>query len=228
MKGILVSNSRINGSTRDYVYQTVKQQIINLELEPATKISEKEIAEKLNVSRTPVREAFLKLSQEDLLEVIPQSGTIVSRIDLDLVEEGRFVREQIEKAVAKEACIKFDNDQLFRLEMNVTMQELCLERGTSHRLLELDDEFHEILFQECNKIRTWQMIRQMNSHFDRLRMLRLASNHNWSVIVSQHREIYQYIAQKVPEKAEESMFNHLKLVILEKVELKEQYPNYFS
>lgn len=227
-KDIFINNFRINGSTRDFVYQTVKQQIINLELEPATKISEKEIAEKLSVSRTPVREAFLQLAQEDLLEVIPQSGTMVSRIDLRLVEEGRFVREQIEKAVAKEACIKFDNDQLFRLETNVTMQELCLEKGTSHRLFELDDEFHEILFQGCNKIRTWQMVRQMNSHFDRLRMLRLESNHNWSVIVAQHKEIYQFIEQKLPEKAEETMLNHLKLVMLEKGEIKKQYPNYFS
>ena len=70
------------GSTRDFSYQILKTKILNLELKPGTKISEKEIADELSVSRTPVREAFMMLAQEDLLDVIPQIGTIVSKINL--------------------------------------------------------------------------------------------------------------------------------------------------
>jgi DNA-binding GntR family transcriptional regulator len=225
---ILTNNKRINGSTRDFVYQTIKKQIINWELEPMTKISEKEIADKLKVSRTPVREAFLKLAQEELLGVYPQSGTIVSQIDLELVEEGRFVRENIERAIVRQACKTFNRDQLFLLETNITLQELCIEKGSHHRLFELDEEFHRLLFEGCNKARSWKMIRQMNSHFDRLRMLRLASNPDWKVVVSQHNDIFNCIAKNKPDQAEEAMIKHLKLVIFEKEELKLRYPGYFK
>lgn len=218
----------MKGSTRDFVYATLKEKIINLELKPNVKISEQDIADELKVSRTPVREAFLQLSQENLLTVYPQKGTIVSKIDLELVEEGRFVREKIESAIVREACETFGEEELFQLESNLTMQTLCLEKGSHHRLFKLDDEFHQLLFTGCNKLRTWQMIRNMNSHFDRLRMLRLASNPDWNVVVSQHKEIFHYISLKETDKAEKLIIKHLNLVNYEKEELRVHYPNYFK
>ncbi|WP_207634136.1 GntR family transcriptional regulator [Halalkalibacter urbisdiaboli] len=222
------SNTHIKGSTRDYVYQIIKEQIISSELKPGAKISEKEVAVKLNVSRTPVREAFLKLAQEELLAIIPQSGTIVSPIDLSIVEEGRFIREHIERAVVREACEKFDENLLFQLETNIEMQRFCMEKGTHQRLFDLDEEFHKILFDGCNKSRSWRMVRQMNCHFDRVRMLRLLSNLDWKVVFNQHRQLFEAISSKNPDRAEEIMIQHLKLVIVEKEQLKELYPDYFK
>ncbi|MDC3416909.1 GntR family transcriptional regulator [Aquibacillus sp. 3ASR75-54] len=219
---------RINGSTRDFVYETIKEKIINWDLEPGTKISEKEIASQLQVSRTPVREAFLKLAQEELLGVFPQSGTIVSQIDLALVEEGRFVRQKIERAIVEEFCANSTQEQLFLLESNLAMQELCLEKGSHHRLFELDEEFHRIMFESCKKVRTWKMIRQMNSHFDRLRVLRLASNTHWDGVVSQHKKIFEYLELKDVDAAAKEISDHLDLVNYEKDELKLRYPGYFK
>ncbi|GAF64185.1 GntR family transcriptional regulator [Alkalihalobacillus trypoxylicola] len=218
---------RTNGSTRDFVYHTIKAQIINWELKPGTKISEKEVATQLKVSRTPVREAFLMLAHEELLGVYPQSGTIVSHIDLALVEEGRFVRQQIERAIVEEVCLTFNSEQLFKLESNLTMQELCLEKGSHQRLFELDEEYHRIMFEGCNKVRTWNMIRQMNSHFDRLRVLRLVANTDWDGLVSQHKRIFEYICQKDIESAVHEMSIHLERILYEKDELKKLYPDYF-
>ncbi|WP_371862450.1 GntR family transcriptional regulator [Mesobacillus foraminis] len=215
------------GSTREYVYNILKNDIINLEIKPGTRISEKEIAHRLQVSRTPVREAFMKLAQEELLGIYPQSGTIVSRIDLNHVEEARFVRENIERSIVKMACMDFTEEQLFILETNVTMQELCLEKGTHQRLFELDEEFHKILFEQCGKIRTWKMINQLKSHFDRLRILGLASNKDWNDIVIQHKQIFTAIVKRNPQKAEELMINHLRLVNDHKKNLKQDYPEYF-
>lgn len=223
-----MNKTEITGSTRDYVYRLLKKQIINWDINPGVKISEKEVAELLNVSRTPVREAFLQLAQEELLVIVPQSGTIVSKIDLGLVEEGRFVREQIETAIVREACVVFDDNQLFQLETNLTMQEFCLEKGTHNRLFQLDEEFHQILFEICNKKRTWELIRKMNSHFDRLRMLRLARIHNWDIVVEQHKEIFKYVSENKPDEAEAIMEKHMKLVIVEQEELKLKYPEYFK
>ncbi|UFT98774.1 GntR family transcriptional regulator [Radiobacillus kanasensis] len=219
---------RINGSTRDFVYETIKEKIINWEIEPGTKISEKDIADQLEVSRTPVREAFLKLAQEELLGVFPQSGTIVSQIDLALVEEGRFVRQKIERAIVEEFCLTCDKEQLFQLESNLAMQGLCLEKGSHHRLFELDEEFHRIMFEGCKKLRTWKMIRQMNSHFDRLRVLRLASNSDWDGVVSQHRKIFEHISNKDVDAAVNEISDHLDLVNYEKDEIRSRYPGYFK
>lgn len=229
MVRMLPDESRAKGSTRDFTYKTLKTQILNLELKPGTKISEKEVAQKLQVSRTPVRESFLKLSEEELVEIYPQRGTIVSLIDLEHVEEARFVRENIEKAIVKVTCEDFSEEYLFQLETNITMQELCGEKGNYSKLYQLDDEFHKILFYGCRKIRTWNMLQQMNSHFNRLRMLRLSTSAlNWDIIISQHKEIFQLINEKRPEKAEEVMTKHLRLAVIEKDVLKESYPDFFK
>ncbi|MFZ4453934.1 GntR family transcriptional regulator [Salibacterium aidingense] len=219
---------KANGSTRDIVYHKLKKQIIDWELEPKTKISETDIASELKVSRTPVREAFLMLAQEELIGIYPQKGTVVSEIDLQLVEEGRFVRENIEKAIVKEACETFEEDHLFKLEINSMKQNLCLEKGSHHRLFELDEEFHYLLFEGCNKVRSWNLIHQMNSHFDRLRVLRLASNPDWEVVVRQHQQLFQHISNRETEEAEKLIVDHLHMVNYEKDTLKKHYPDYFK
>jgi DNA-binding GntR family transcriptional regulator len=225
---VLQERSGFNGSTRDFTYQTLKDKILNLELEPGTRISEKEVAENLEVSRTPIRESFLKLSQEQLLEIYPQSGTFVSRIDLDHVEEARFVRENIERAVVKLACESFSDEDAFHLETNIGMQELCAGKENYPKLFELDEEFHKRLFFGCGKKRTWHMIQQMNNHFNRLRMLRLSTNLNWDIIISQHKQILDLVKNKEADQAEEAIKQHLRLVVIEKDVLKERYENFFK
>ena len=125
-------------SVRDQIYQMLKEEIMKFRLIPGELISEKEISERYEVSRTPVREAFLQLSREGLLEVYPQKGTRVSLIDLDLVEEARFMRENLEKAVAELACEGFPEEAMFKLEQNVKMQELSIAQKNYESLFELD------------------------------------------------------------------------------------------
>ncbi|ABO67130.1 GntR family transcriptional regulator [Geobacillus thermodenitrificans] len=221
-----IKNS-VKGSARDQLYDMLKEKILRLELEPGTKISEKEIAEQLHISRTPVREAFLKLAQDELLDIIPQSGTIVSRINLEYVEEGRLIREVVEKEVAALACVKFREDHLFQLEKNITMQELCVERGNFLELFELDEAFHQLIYDGCRMSRSWKMIQNLNIHFNRLRVLRLSSNLDWDIIISHHKQICQLIANKEADKVRQVMEEHLRLVEIEKDMLKRQYPHYF-
>lgn len=220
------TNKRGRGSTREFIYQTLKDQIMRLELKPGTKISEKDIATSLDVSRTPVRESFLKLAQEELLDIYPQSGTIVSLIDLDHVEEDRFFRESVERGVVSLACEEFTEE--IAMETNLMMQELCAKKKDELRLFELDEQFHEILFRGCRKERSWQMLHLMTNHFKRFRFLRVASSMDWEVIISQHQEIFNCIKDKNPKKAEKAMVNHLRLALLEKDVLKETYPTYFK
>ncbi|MGY5341954.1 GntR family transcriptional regulator [Paenibacillus glucanolyticus] len=221
------TEQKIKGSTREYSYHLLKDRILHLELEPGTKISEKEIADELNVSRTPVREAFMKLAEEELLDIIPQSGTIVSRINLRHVEEGRFIREKIEKEIVVLACDFFPEQFRFRLETNIALQDVCAGNHNFYKLFELDEEFHQILFEGVQKERTWKMLQQLNIHFNRLRLLRLSKDSNWENIISQHKEMYQLIVNKKAEQAMKVMESHLRLVVVEQDILREKYPHYF-
>ena len=97
---------------KDYVYRVLKDNIMCLELKPGELLSESELAKKLNVSRTPIREVLIKLKAEKLIEVKPQAGTYVSLIDRNLIEEAIFIRYNLEKEALKEACESFSEDIL--------------------------------------------------------------------------------------------------------------------
>ncbi|HZH58880.1 MAG TPA: GntR family transcriptional regulator [Metabacillus sp.] len=217
-----------NYSTRDFVYEVLRENIISLKLEPGRNISEKEISEWLQVSRTPVREAFVKLTQEELLEVYPQRGTFISLIDMYHVEEARFIREHLERAAVRVACENFSNEHILKLEANITMQKLCVEEKNYTKLFELDEEFHYTITMGCGKERIWAVIQQMNAHLNRIRMLSLAANYNWDLILTQHEGITLAIKEKNPNLAEKTMEDHLKKLTFEQEDLKNEYKKYFK
>ena len=95
---------RENG--RDYALRMLKENIVRLELEPGSSISDREVAARLSLSRTPVREALLELAKSRVVDIYPQRGSVVSLIDYDLVEEAYFVRKVLETAVVELACEK--------------------------------------------------------------------------------------------------------------------------
>lgn len=119
----MLNRARFKVSTREFVYETIRELIMTLELPPGSAISEKEIAEELEVSRTPVREAFLKLSEDELLTVLPQRGSFVTLIDLDHVEEARFLREQAETGMIKLACELISEQVVQQMQENVEAQK---------------------------------------------------------------------------------------------------------
>ncbi|WP_282935919.1 GntR family transcriptional regulator [Paenibacillus sp. RC67] len=216
------------GLIRDYVHQTLKKNIMELRLEPGRFISEKDVIEMLQVSRTPIREAFVRLSQEELIETVPQKGSFISLIDLQHVEESRFIRETLESAVVREACAVLSTEQVMHLQNLLNLQQLCASEHNYERLFELDEEFHQAIVTGCGKIRTWTMIQQMSTHYNRIRFLRLASNTDWESILNQHQGIVQAIRDKNAEQAERIMKEHLSMLDIDKTQLKEKYPTYFK
>ncbi|WP_234417359.1 MULTISPECIES: GntR family transcriptional regulator [unclassified Lysinibacillus] len=221
-------NSRRNFSTRDHVYETLRESIIKLELKPGQSISEKEISALLNVSRTPVREAFVKLAQEELLEVYPQRGTFISLIDLEYVEEVRFIRELLERASAKLAAENSSDVDFVLLRENLQRQKFCMDEKNYMKLFELDEEFHHIISIGAGKPRIWSVLQNFNAHLNRIRMLSLASNYNWDQILSQHLVIAGAIENGDGMLADEAMGEHLRKLRFELDSLKEGYPTYFK
>lgn len=216
------------GSIRDYVHDTLKKSIMELKLEPGRFFSEKDVVNMLQVSRTPIREAFVKLSQEELIETIPQKGSFISLIDLELVEESRFVRETLETAIVRQACEILKPEQVMQLQNLISLQELCVNEKNYERLFELDEEFHKTIIIGCGKYRTLSLLQQLSTHYNRLRFLRLADNYDWEIILSEHQAIIQAIRDKNPDAAERAMHEHLSRVSFEKEELLLKYPSYFK
>ncbi|WP_309247184.1 GntR family transcriptional regulator [Priestia aryabhattai] len=225
--------SRISVNAKEFAYEQIKKDILQLNLLPGTKISEKIISDQLDVSRTPIREAFLKLAQEELLTIIPQSGTFVSLIHLDHAEEARLVRELIEANIVGICCENLTKESAFSLEVNLKMQEQLVSQEPGEeeikKFLELDEEFHKELFVCCGKQRTWKMIQSMVGHLNRLRLLRLQDTQDldWSVIINHHKEIFEAICEKDKQKAENLMSEHIRLMITEKDILLQKFPEYF-
>jgi len=215
-------------STRDAVYYRLKELILSVELLPGASISEKEISLQMGVSRTPVRESFMRLSQEGLLDIYPQRGTVVSLIDLELVEEARFMREQLECAVIRLACEQFPAEQLKALQTNLLLQKACIEDQDYKKMFELDEAFHRTIFEGCRKLNTWAVIQQINVHLNRTRMLRLAADHHWDDLYSQHRQMVEAIQTHQADMAERLMNEHLHLTITDQALLKQKFPAYFK
>lgn len=215
-------------TTRDAVYHALKEQILMLDLLPGTSISEKEISVQFGVSRTPVRESFAQLSQEGLLDIYPQRGTVVSLIDLERVEEARFIREQLERAVISLACVNFPADAMQQLRSNLAYQQVSMREKDFKKMFELDEAFHRTIFEGCRKLNTWAVIQQVNVHLNRTRMLRLAADHRWDELYEQHEQMVDAIAHHEAGKAEQVMNTHLHLTIADQTVLKEKFPTYFK
>lgn len=214
--------------TSKKLYQILKEEIIKLHLEPGLSISEKGISEKFDVSRTPVREAFLLLSQDGLVNIYPQKGTFVSLIDLEAVEEARFLREHVERAVVSLACKSFPQEKIFFLEMNLKVQKMCMEKNDYRGFFQADEEFHKTIFEGCNKKRTWDTICQVEADFQRIRILSLSSNLNVDDVYSQHILIINAMKDKKTEVADKIMKKHLTMVNFNLIKLKEKYHEYFK
>lgn len=209
------------------VYASLKQQIVSLALPPGTALSEKETAQTYQVSRTPVRESFVRLAQEGLVVVLPQRGTRVSLIDPDQVEEARFMREQLERAVIRLACDRFPEDLLLQLEANLDEQRASIGEHDSRRMFELDEAYHRILFEGCRKRGTWNVIQQMNAHLNRSRVLWLSTDPDWTNLYEHHHAMLEAVRRHDGGGAERLMQEHLRLAISDLPMLKKKHPDYF-
>lgn len=118
-------------SIQTLVYEELKKNIMSLRLQPGQAMSTQEIATKLNVSRTPVREAFLRLQEEGLVEMIPQRETIVSRIDLKRVDQEKFIRECLELGVVNRFLERKHQEDIQSMTELIKVQKQCAEAETA-------------------------------------------------------------------------------------------------
>lgn len=217
-----------NLNMKDYVYNVLKENIMYLKLKPGTVLGKKEMAEEFDVSRTPIREAFVKLKEDDLIDVYPQRGTFVSYIDLDRIDEAKFMRETLETKIMELACEVFPENMIFELEANLKLQEMSLKQNNYFKLFEYDNDFHKLFFVGCGKANIWSAVEQVSTHLNRMRILSLSANFNRSDVIEDHQIIINAIKNRNPEESAKGMRSHLSRVKMDQSKLINDYPDYFK
>jgi len=195
------------------VHEILRRSIITMRLRPRKKVSEAELALQLGVSRTPVREALIKLAEDRLVEILPQRGSFITPIRLHEVLEARFIREALEIAVVREAAASGRAEVLGRLENLLQAQRAAARDKDLERFLELDEAFHHTLSESIDKQRSWRLIQSVKHQLDRVRYLSLPEPGNLALLIRQHAAIAQAVVAGKPEEAETLMRAHLREVL---------------
>ena len=209
-------------STRDYAIRCLSYNIVNLHLKPGQLVSESIISELLELSRTPVREAFFDLSKSGLLKIMPQRGTRVAHIDLDLVEEARFARWAIERCIVQQLTETRTDYDIVELKNNLEKQLACQEAKDAQQFLEIDNTFHKLLFRFCQKESVYNYLKRLRVHFDRVRKLHI-ERMDMARIINDHTELTNAIEARDKTKSLEVIDRHLTRVIDDLHYLKLQY-----
>lgn len=217
-----------NEPVNQQIYRLLRQEIVDCTIKPGTLLSEKEISTRFNVSRQPVREAFIKLSETGLVQILPQRGTFVMKISAKRVSDGRFIREAVESAIIRRAALAITPDYLMQLKHNLHRQELAASNKQVKEFLELDDEFHHMFTQIVNCPMAWETIENIKATMDRVRFMSLTNVSPPESLIEQHYKIYNALENRDPDAAEEAIHQHLGEMISTVTTISEQNTDWFE
>ncbi|WP_421904606.1 GntR family transcriptional regulator [Mameliella sp.] len=193
------------------VLRILRERIIHNDLKPGDRLSESEVARTYDVSRQPVREAFIRLADLGLLAVLPQRGTIVSRIGYSAVLDARFLREAIEADIAKILARSPDPAVIAELRAQLARQEEA-EGGDPNDFIDLDELFHRTLAEAAGKRGAWKQIEGLKAQMDRVRFLSLG-HFPLRKLIAQHHDIVDQIEQGDVTGANSAVRYHLREVL---------------
>ena len=164
---------------------------MNMTLEPGTDVSVQKLSERYGVSRTPVREAVVRLQQSGLVEIYPQRKTVVSKIDIDRIHEEWFIRTTLESAVVDEFIRKCSELVADTLQELVNKQKRYLDKEHFMDFYLKDNRFHQLIFETADESLSWQTIEDTASHYNRIRLMHGKILGNDLVTIKEHERIVE-------------------------------------
>ena len=191
------------------IYRILRRDIVHCLIPPGTPLSEKEVSIRFDVSRQPVREAFIKLAENGLIQIRPQRGSYVNKISLAQVRNGCFVRQAIECAVARRAAGMMTDSYCYQLEQNLNQQRTAIERKQLNDFFQLDDEFHQKLAQIADCQLAWDTIENLKATMDRLRYMSLDHVSPPEMLLRQHQDIFDALEKRDADAVDNAMTRHL-------------------
>lgn len=195
-------------SLRGRVFHKIRDDILNGKYKEHEELKEVAIGEELGVSRTPVREAFRQLELEGLIQIIPNKGAYVTGITADDVKDIYMIRSRLEGLCARWATEKITKEQMEEMEENVYLAEFHAQKGHMDQMAELDNRFHEILYEACDSKMLEHLLKDYHNYVLRVRRKTLSTNRG-TESNNEHRMIMDAIKAKDADKAEELAHAHM-------------------
>lgn len=205
---------------RDVVFQTLRQAILKGELQPGERLMEMKLAERLGVSRTPIREAIRKLELEGLVVMVPRKGAAVANITEKDTKDVLEVRRTLEMFAVEVACDGITPEQLQKLKKAAKAFEDSKGSMDLIRIAETDMQFHEIIYEATQNERLIQMLNNLRENMYRYRIEYLKDPNYYDSLVREHREILNAIENGDKDHARRCMRDHIdnqQLAVIRKI-----------
>jgi DNA-binding GntR family transcriptional regulator len=210
------------------VYALLREAIVSVELEPGQQLSENDLALQIGVSRTPIREALVRLRDDRLVEIVPQLGTFVTRISPRAVADAQFVRESLECAAVKLAARCPDPERIEELDAVLRRQAETNANGDLDRFYVLDDEYHRAICQLSGHDIAWALSQRASGHLNRIRRLSLAQPDYIGKMIDEHHAVLEAIANRRPSQGAKALRHHLRMVLSGLPEIRAKHPEFFA
>jgi DNA-binding GntR family transcriptional regulator len=214
-------------TTADAIYGQLYDAIERLVLVPGTPLQEKVLTERFGVSRTPVREALIRLGEDGLVDIFPQSGTFVSRVPVNSIPEAVIIRQALEDAAIKRTAASAAPAEIGRLDAVLARQKLLAGLGDTDGFHEADEAFHETIAAIAGFSAMSRLLRQVKVQINRARRLTLPVEGRMQQVIGEHEAIRDAIVRRDVPRARSALRAHLSLVIPDVDRLRQQYPDYF-
>lgn len=216
-------------STNDILNDLCKK-IRKLELEPGSMISENEMAEVYNVSRSSIRTVFSKLEQMLLIKRFPQIGTYISPFDIEYVNNALYVRSLIElEAIHKVIKLENKDEVIKKLEENISIQKRYKEdKDYESKFQQIDVDFHKIILESVNLLGLREIIKDSNIHIARWRNFDIIYRNKIPIILDEHNQILESIKNSDIKSAYDYVRKHLLIDDFYLERARKEYPDYFK
>jgi DNA-binding GntR family transcriptional regulator len=215
------------GGAVQNVQDVIRDAIVRLDLRPGDFIDKKALCDRLGISRFPVSEALGRLADEGFVEILPQHGTRVTRIDLNDCREAMFIRRALESGAMQEIASRVDAPLLDALEQNMKEQQAAMSRDDRVRFHDCDVALHDMLLAELGYERVKSSVIGARAKLDRMRLFMCTPRRQASTF-AEHREIIDALAARDPAAASRAMERHLDVVMAELTELAASQPEAFE
>jgi DNA-binding GntR family transcriptional regulator len=210
------------------VFELLRDMILSLKLAPGTALSRSELKKQFGLSSTPIRDALMRLDTMGLVEVFPQSRTIVSLISVPLASQAQFLRRSIEQETVRVLAHEPDAALIGKLLANINEQRERAREDDFERFNDLDLAFHKLLYDAAGVPDLWILVRGRSGHIDRIRRLHLPIGDKVAQIVRDHSAIVDAIANGAPDHAQSELRDHLSRSLAFSDELRARFPGYFK
>ena len=212
------------------VFEWLRASILSLQLAPGTALSRAELADRFELSQTPVRDALLQLAQEGLVDIFPQHATLVSRIDIASATQAHFLRCAIELEVVRTLALAAPEDTAV-LRAKLTAQidlQAALAIADTEEFINSDQAFHRLMYEAAGAPDLYELVRRRSGHLDRLRRLDLPSPGKAERVVRDHRAIVAALAASDADAAQAAMRTHLSGTLGRIEDIRARHPDYVA